>query len=177
MSPADQKMLQDAQFFARNYLNTKLDKAFVFHNLGHTLEVVEACETMATKSNLNDRDRLVLLLAAWFHDTGYSSGAAQHEENSEKVATTFLKSKGADPQLIRDVNACIMATKVPQSPTNIIEQIICDADLFHLGSETFVEKTKLLRQEINKLQDKEVDKKEWRQMNVEFLQRHRVFTG
>jgi predicted metal-dependent HD superfamily phosphohydrolase len=176
MSPADQKLLQDAQVFVKNYLTTKLDKAFVFHNLTHTLDVVQACETILAKTPVSDRERLILLIAAWFHDTGYSYGAYQHEENSEKIATGFLTEKRADQQLISEVNGCIMATKVPQSPTNTIEQIICDADLFHLGTPGFAEKTKLLRQELNRLQDKEVDKKEWRQMNAEFLQRHRYFT-
>src|SRR5687768_15384568 len=105
MSPADQKLLQDAQFFVRNFLTTKLDKAFVFHNLTHTLDVIQACETITMQTSLNDRERLCLFLAAWCHDTGYSYGAYQHEENSEKIATGFLTGKGVDQQLIKDVNA------------------------------------------------------------------------
>ena len=32
-----------------------------------------------------------------------------------------------------------MATKLPQSPHSLIEQIICDADLFNLGTDMFRE--------------------------------------
>ena len=176
MSPADQKLLQEAQQFVKNFISTKVDKAFTFHNLDHTYDVVKACEMLVNEMELDDRERLCLFLAAWFHDTGYANGSYQHEESSQKIASSYLSGKGIDNEIINIVNACIMATKMPQSPSSKIEQILCDADLFHLGSETFVDKTKLLRQEINNLQDRELDKKEWRQMNVEFLERHRYFT-
>jgi predicted metal-dependent HD superfamily phosphohydrolase len=176
MSPADQKLLQEAQQFVKNYISTKIDKAYTFHNLDHTYDVVKACEMMVNEVEISDREKLCLFLAAWFHDTGYVSGSYQHEESSQKVAASYLAGKGIDNEIINIVNACIMATKMPQSPANTIEQILCDADLFHLGTETFAEKTKLLRQEINNLQDRELDKKEWRQMNIEFLERHRYFT-
>jgi hypothetical protein len=53
---------------------------------------------------------------------------------------------------------------------------LCDADLYHLGTDDFVEKNKLLRQEVNRNYDHDISKKEWRQINIEFLQRHRYFT-
>lgn len=176
MSPADQKLLQEAQQFVKDFVPTKVDKAFTFHNLDHTYDVVKACEMILTETPVDDHDKLCLFLAAWFHDTGYANGAYQHEESSQKIAASFMQGKGIDNEIINQVNACIMATKMPQSPSSTIQQILCDADLFHLGTETFTEKTKLLRQEINNLQDRELDKKEWRQMNAEFLERHRYFT-
>jgi predicted metal-dependent HD superfamily phosphohydrolase len=176
MSPADQKLLHEAQQFVKNFISTKVDKAFTFHNLDHTYDVVKACEILLADTEVTDNERLCLFLAAWFHDTGYANGAYQHEESSQKIAASFLAGKGIDNEIINVVNDCIMATKMPQSPSNTIEQILCDADLFHLGTETFTEKTKLLRQEINNLQERELDKKEWRQMNAEFLERHRYFT-
>ena len=69
-----------------------------------------------------------------------------------------------------------MATKWPQCPTNLTEQILCDADLFHLGTENFAAKNKLLRQELNQLFEKKISKKEWREKNIFFLQQHRYFT-
>ena len=38
-------------------------------------------ETMAEYYHLEDEDRFALLLAAWFHDTGYSGGQATGHEN------------------------------------------------------------------------------------------------
>jgi len=42
----------------------------------------------------------------------------------------------------------IMATKIPQSPKNVCEQIICDAYLVHLVREDYIENSNCLLQEI-----------------------------
>ena len=177
MSPAHQKLLQEVEQFVKNIFNTRVSPAFVFHDFQHTKDVVRASKEIASTYQLTEEEELCLLVAAWMHDIGYSSGTAnQHEEHSQRLATAFLRDKKVDQQLIDDVNGCIMATKMPQSPTNTIEQIICDADLFHLGTDQFDEKNRLLRQEINELQEEKVGKKQWRQINIEFLQRQRYFT-
>ena len=177
MTPSSQKLLQEVQQFVRNIFATRVSPAFVFHNIDHTRDVVKACEEIGRQYSLSEEEELALLIGAWVHDIGYSSGSAnQHEEHSQKLAIGFLKEKKATQELIDMVNGCIVATKMPQTPTNQIEQIICDADLYHLGTESFEDKNRLLRQEINQLQDKEINKKDWRQINIEFLQRQRYFT-
>jgi predicted metal-dependent HD superfamily phosphohydrolase len=177
MSRTDQPILQEAQQYVKNIFSSSPHDALVFHSLDHTRYVVRCCETIANHYGIPAEERLPLLLAAWFHDTGYTNGIAKsHEEESQRIATKFLRERNADQALIDAVNGCIIATKMPQSPTTLNEQIICDADLFHLGTDEYEEKNKLLRQEVNALQDEPVSKKEWRLMNIEFLQRHRYFT-
>lgn len=113
--------------------------------------------------HLPEGDRLPLYIAAWFHDTGYCAGQAKdHETMSVQLATEFLTSQGADVTLINKVTGCINATRMPQSPTNLIEEIICDADLFHLGTDAFKEKSRLLREELKEFGDEDLSKKEWR---------------
>ncbi len=177
MTPSGQKLLQEVQQFVKNIFATRVSPAFVFHDINHTRDVVRACEEISSRYQLSDEEELALLIGAWVHDIGYSSGSAnQHEEHSQKLAVAFLTEKRVPQQLIDMVSGCITATRMPQTPTNQIEQIICDADLYHLGTEKFEEKNRLLRQEINQLQDKEINKKDWRQINIEFLQRQRYFT-
>ncbi len=66
---------------------------------------------------------------------------------------------------------------MPHAPANLLEQIICDADLFHLGTDKFSEMTELLRQELQVYYNKEFSNEKWRQWNIEFLLSHRYFTG
>jgi predicted metal-dependent HD superfamily phosphohydrolase len=154
-----------------------VNPAFLFHNLDHTKDVVKACELLADYYHITDEDRLPLLVAAWFHDTGYSGGTARdHEYLSQKHASEFLEGK-VDHDFIAKVNRCIDSTRVPQSPKSQIEMIMCDADLFHLGTESFSERNKLLRKEINKLSDKKISKKDWHKKNLVFLQQHQYFTS
>ena len=177
MTEADQQLLIQVRQYVVNIFNTKVNGAFIFHNLDHTKDVVKGCELLADYYQISSEDRVPLIVAAWFHDTGYSGGTAKdHEYLSAKIATEFLEGK-ADKAFISKVTRCIDSTKVPQSPGSQIEMILCDADLFHLGTESFNDRNKLLRKEINKLSDKKISKKEWHKINLNFLHQHQYFTS
>jgi len=163
---------------AQDFVSDKVNKTIHFHTLQHTQEVLAASEIMADYYHLEDEDRFALLLAAWFHDTGYSSGqAAGHENVSVELATRFLNEHKVHQNIINKVVGCINATRLPQNPNSLIEQIICDSDLFHLGTGDFREKNKLLREELNDFGNMELSKKDWRKKNIEFLTRHKYFTS
>lgn len=177
MSMDSQALLQETERFVTHFFATRISPAFLFHNIDHTKDVVKAATFLADYYQIPADDRLVVLLAAWFHDTGYSSGSARsHEKISKEVATDFLQQHQVDAATVEKVGNCIMATQWPQCPVNLTEQILCDADLFHLGTDAFEEKNKQLRKELNTLFDKKLSKKEWREKNIVFLQQHRYFT-
>lgn len=177
MTSQEQNVINEAESFVTTLFTKELNESFVFHNVDHTLDVVKASETIASKYSLDDKDYFSLILAAWFHDTGYVRGKTfGHEEASKNYAIDFMKTHDLDEEIINKVGNCILATKMPQTPSNNIERIICDADLYHLGGNDFDVKNSLLRKEINKLQQEKMSKKEWRIKNIEFLRRHRYFT-
>ena len=160
-----------------NFFSEKMGKDLPYHSVEHTREVVLSAELISGNYELSDMDYTALMVAAWFHDTGYFTGARRmHEEESLRIATEFLRQHDAPQELIDKVSGCITATRMPQNPASLIEQIICDADLFHLGTDAFPEKTKLLREEINNFTEQKIGKKDWRKLNYEFLQQHRFYT-
>ena len=177
MTSGQFEILARAQEFIVDHYRNHVNPSFVFHNLLHTQEVVAASEEMAEFFQLHDDDRFSLAVAAWFHDSGYSKGVAKdHESESKRLATDFLQKSNVSPDLIQKTVACIEATRLPQTPTSIPSSIICDADLSHLGTDDFWLKSKLLRQEINDTHDTKVGKKEWRKINIRFLEGHKYFT-
>lgn len=172
------RVLSAAQDFVSDLFINNVDKTIHFHTLQHTQEVLKASETMADYYHLEDEDRFALMLAAWFHDTGYSGGRATgHENLSIEHATRFLNEHKVSQQVINKVVGCINATRLPQSPHTLIEQIIADADLFHLGTSDFKEKNRLLREELNDFGNLGLSKKDWRKKNIEFLTKHTYFTS
>lgn len=177
MTESQLVVLQEAQALVTDMLQHKLSKNIKFHTLQHTQEVVAACQVLADQLQLNDNDRFALYLAAWFHDTGYTSGSANdHEAVSISLADEFMSTRNLDEETKNRVRGCINATRMPQNPQTLAEEIICDADLFHLGTGAFDEKNKLLRQELIDFAGNDVSKKEWRKINIRFLQRHSYFT-
>ncbi|MBL0131054.1 MAG: hypothetical protein IPP43_07920 [Chitinophagaceae bacterium] len=170
-------VLKDAQAQVTDLLENKLSKSIKFHTLLHTQDVVDACEKLAEYHQLPDDDRFALVLAAWFHDTGYTSGEAKdHETRSVQLATEFLTAHNSPEELINKVIGCINATRIRQTPATTIERLICDADLFHLGTDAFKEKSRLLREELQEFGENEVSKKDWRKINIRFLEGHKYFT-
>ncbi|HSU28459.1 MAG TPA: Pycsar system effector family protein [Chitinophagaceae bacterium] len=177
MTESQQQMVSAAREQATDILSHKLNKNLRYHNLEHTQGVVMACDEMANYYQLQPDDRAALLIAAWFHDTGFSSGDSHgHEAVSVSLATSFLQEQNAGPAFIQKVTGCIEATRMPQNPNNLIEQIICDADLSHIGTDEFNVKNEQLRQELIDFAKEDVSKKKWRKMNIAFLESHTYFT-
>jgi hypothetical protein len=58
-----------------------------------------------------------------------------------------------------------------------MEEIICDADLFHLGSSAFKQNSKMLRKEIELISGSPMKGSDWRYATINLLERHRYFTG
>lgn len=172
------QILAAAQNYVTDLFQTKVSKSIHFHTLQHTQEVLAASERMAEYYQLADEDRFSLSIAAWFHDTGYSGGTAKgHEELSVELALKFLNEQQIGQPVVDKVKGCINATRIPQAPNSLVEQIICDADLFHLGTEDFKEKNRLLRDELNDFGKLDLSKKDWRKLNIDFLEKHIYFTS
>lgn len=171
-------LLRAAQEYASQLISTKVSKEVTFHTLQHTREVVAACAKIAEQESLTEEDALALYIAAWFHDTGYSAGKAKgHEQMSVQHTIEFFVHHPVEEAFAEKVKGCIMATRMPQSPQNKIEEIICDADLFHLGSSNYKEKSRLLRKELCSFNGEQWSKKDWRQNNIAFLEAHNYFTA
>ncbi len=170
------QLLQETERYIQEYFNRNVQPQFVFHNLEHTAQTVAASKMIGEGFNLSEKDLTLLLLATWFHDTGYAAGPEDHEERSCRFAEAFLSGKLA-PQDIAIVNACIRSTKVPQKPESLLEQIICDADLSHLGMETYWERNSRLRQEFNLTRGILMNDQEWTDFELNFLLNHEYHTG
>ncbi|HTE01280.1 MAG TPA: Pycsar system effector family protein [Mucilaginibacter sp.] len=163
--------------FVSEIFRSKADSPYVYHNLKHTEDVVEAAIRIANHYQLNNDDFFVVTAAAWFHDTGYFTDCKQHENKGAEIAAEFLAPNKVDAAIIKKVEACILATKMPQKPTNQLENIICDADLFHFGTDDFSKKNKLMREEYNNLHsDKQISKSQWRDKTITLLEGHHYHT-
>jgi predicted metal-dependent HD superfamily phosphohydrolase len=169
-------LLEQVAQYVTSMFGGHADNGLPYHNKAHTQFVVDSAIQIANHYQLSDSDFFVVITAAWFHDAGYLKTREDHERESVKVADNYLRQQGVDQETITKINQCIMATEMPQNPKNILEEIICDADMFHLGSDIFSEKNKLLRKEIESATKTEISKEEWRLRTVEFMEQHHYFT-
>lgn len=150
---------------------------FVYHNLDHTQSVVKAAKKLAAHYDLSEEDHRVLMTAAWFHDIGYFKTLTNHEQASAEEAEAFLTEHIKDDAFTQRVKHCILATRIPQQPKNLVEQLLCDADLFHLGTDEFFDRNKLLRKEFKSIHHLEITKRKWIKKSIDFLSAHRFHSA
>ncbi len=175
MTSAEQ-LLQETESYITDYFAKHISSEYVFHDLEHTVQTVAAARTLGEGFQLEERDMLLLLLATWFHDTGYSEGPKEHEERSCNNADHFLRGKISDAEL-QTVFSLIRATKVPQAPQTVLEQIICDADLSHLGMEIYWDRTGKLRQEFILARKTVMSEQDWVDFELNFMLNHNYHTA
>lgn len=67
---------------------------------------------------------------------------------------------------------------VPQNPGDCrLCQIVCDADLGHLGTDLYFLKSECLRLELERVYKKPIAPRDWHISNLDFLQKHQYFTN
>src|SRR3954454_21255719 len=169
-------LLEQVQSHVQSHYKIQNKPALLYHNNSHIEYTVSAATQIANHYRLDDKDFFIVIAAAWFHDIGYLEGAKGHEERSANEAGQYLLTLQVDNAVSEAVKRCILATRMPQQPNGLLEQIICDADLFHLGTDDFAEKNKLLRQEYNATHNVNMSKEEWRAKTIKLMQAHHYHT-
>lgn len=152
------------------------DPKLVYHNLEHTQNVVNRTKEIAGHYNLVENDMVILIVAAWFHDTGYLyEEPKRHEEKSVKLMREFMRMEVDDEDLLNGIEGCIMATKPTSIPSNLLQQILCDADTYNLGTKEFNVTNKLVFEEF-RLRGNTVSKMDWQIKTIQLLEGHQYYT-
>ena len=170
-------ILEQAEHYVRTLYDSQVSEKLYYHNLKHTEKVVEAATQIAQHYQLSDVDFFTVVVAAWFHDIGYLTGEGPgHEERGARMAQSYLEGTGLEHSVVEGVRRCIVATQLPQRAVGLPEQIVCDADLYHLGTDAFNERNKLMRKEAEAVQKRKISKEEWRRGTIRFLESHHYYT-
>lgn len=170
-------LVKQSEDFVSNLLKDNLSNLYSYHNFNHTFNVVNAVTKLCDKEKTEGADKEMLLVAAWFHDTGYLNGVENHEEESVKIATKFLKEKEQSDEFITEVSKLILATSKLYVPQTQLEKIIKDADYVHITSLEYESSCELLRSELKSTMDISFSSLEWAKENLNFLlNKHRFYT-
>jgi predicted metal-dependent HD superfamily phosphohydrolase len=149
----------------------------VYHDLGHTKKVVARVEEISAHYQLSDEDMLIVYTAAWFHDTGHLfTDMTSHEQKSIELATEFMRQVNLDDSIIEKVSDCILATAFPRKPSGLLQEIICDADTYHFGTDEFKKTNRQIKKELE-LRNYTTRLLEWRKNTIDMLEQHVYYTS
>ena len=150
---------------------------YPYHNIAHTLEVFDRVGYLCGAEKISDMDTTDLLIAALFHDTGFTSQYASNEPIGASIACEYLAMTGYDPDRIETIEHYILATTIGAVPQNIGEGIIQDSDLDNLGRTGSYEKTELLYCEIKDYGHIDISWGQWLQNTYNFAQKFKYHTA
>jgi predicted metal-dependent HD superfamily phosphohydrolase len=155
-----------------------------YHVPEHTLDDVLPRSIELAKLEKIDEEALFLLeCAVLFHDAGFEKSFTKNEVIGADMADEILPEFGLTDKQLAVIRRLIMATVVSETPgeyiqsagEDILEKIICDADLDNLGREDFFSRGDDLRRELAFHGTTHTDH-EWYTHQLDFIQRHKYYT-
>jgi uncharacterized protein len=162
---------------ALSRLERELAPELTYHNLWHTAEdVLPAARRLAALSGIAAEDARLLEVAAAYHDIGFVLQRQEHERAGAEIAAQALPGFGFTSEQVVAVQDMILATRVPQSPRTLLEEILVDADLDALGREDSHARSQALRTEMA-AHGTPLGEAEWYRFQLKFLRDHRYFTA
>ena len=166
---------QKAENFIVNKLRKELSKDLFYHSINHVEDVLHAAVNLAKLEKINDTDLHLLKIAVLFHDSGFTVHAKDHEATGCDIVRKTLPEFGYSTSQIEKICGMIMSTRIPQSPKNLLEEIICDADLDYLGRDDYDFISNNLYKEIN--ENGKLDEDSWLKLQISFLETHHYYTA
>jgi uncharacterized membrane-anchored protein YitT (DUF2179 family)/predicted metal-dependent HD superfamily phosphohydrolase len=167
---------EKAYSFLINKLETGLPSYLSYHDAQHTKNVIASAEELASAENVTGDDLILLKTAALFHDSGFLQTHQDHEELSCRFAQKYLPDFEYAPAQVERICTMIMTTKLPQSASDHLSRLLCDADLYYLGSGEYEDYAEKLFKEFKKLEIVKT-RTEWQLKQAEFLSFHRYLTA
>lgn len=156
-------------------LRDKLPTHLTYHDIDHTIHVLEKAEMIGTHEGVGERHLYLIRIAALFHDIGFIRSREQHEAFGCQIAKRMLKKRHLLASEIRKIQGMIMATKLPQRPMTPYEAILADADLEYIGTDDYAKVSGKLYEEL-KHYNPQMTENEWINIQIRFLEEHRFHT-
>jgi predicted metal-dependent HD superfamily phosphohydrolase len=170
-------ILKKAKDYVETLFKDKLSSVYSYHNFIHTTFTVNKAEEILKNTPVSEEDQEKVILALWFHDTGYIECAKNHEEAGVKIMKDFLQQENYPENYIEDVSKLILATKITYVPQNLLEKIVKDADCSHFASHDYNDISDALRKEWELTNVRCYSNDEWNAGNLDMLKnKHQFYT-
>jgi len=169
-------ILKQAEDYVSSLYESDHNHNLVYHSIEHTRKVVDHVNEIAAHYELEEKDIIILNLAAWFHDTGHLyEDPIDHEKKSVKLMRDWIETKDIYAALVNEIDRTIMATRIDSEPSNLFEQIIKNADTYHFGTKEFKDFDKLMRKEM-KMRNLDTILMDWEKNTLALLEHHQYYT-
>lgn len=164
----------------------KLDDSVIYHRKEHTTDsVVPASLNIANVEGFSLEDKLIVGIAAAFHDTGFIRQYNTNESIGAQFAEEYMQTSqyAYTEKQIQYIKDAIENTNMKNPPQTKYAQVLRDADLAILGHPTFIQWNTDLMEECklhseSSMHEASLDRAKWARSQLEFIsQFHNWFTN
>jgi len=156
-------------------LRFDLNVKYLYHDSRHTEDVIRQVQEISYREGVSAEELALLKLAALYHDLGFLVQRANHESAGVDLFMNEAENSDISEDDKQRIARLILVTKIPQQPNNLLEAIICDADLDYLGREDFPTIAEFLYLELKACGEMN-DRKRWNEVQLSFLGNHHYHT-
>lgn len=163
-----------AYAFLIQKLERDLPKYLTYHNASHTEDVVKNAGQLGKAENVPEHELTILKTAALFHDAGFLETYKSHEEISCRMAEKWLPQFHYSNSEIEEVCSLVTSTKAQPPPGNKLARILWDANLYYLGTESYIDKANKLYKELHEA-GMVKDRDQWEEYRNQIFTNSQIF--
>lgn len=124
---------QGLRSFVLNKLKAELSEKLLYHSVEHTEGVEQAVIKYGELEKLTPRELFLTRTAALFHDTGFLFRYDNNEALGVEMLRYYAPQFGYQEEDLAIIESIILSTIYGTEPQNLMEAVMCDADLDYLG--------------------------------------------
>ena len=151
------------------------DPRILFHNQEYTTDIVNQAREILASYKVNERESVLVSIAAWFLNTGYYL-KAPYANASVEHAADFLQRTGAPAEDIEFVVDVMKAALGLQPANSLSGKILYDAARVYTGTESFRDINKRSRRETERLTGVELNGEQWSTITIEQMSKEPFLT-
>lgn len=154
-------LANEASLFVYNLLKERLPDSVLFHNYRFTVDVANSARKIGARAGLSEDELEQVVLAAWFHNTGFTEGSNGHIDSSVRIAAGFLEAHEVPDETIARIANLIRVAHSDADPESDAERVMQDAARAYLGRKKFFLYSDRLREEKRLRGEGEYDDRQW----------------
>lgn len=162
--------------FILNKLKAELDEKLYYHSSEHTVNVELAVIKYGELEKLSSHELFLVRTAALFHDSGFLFRYDDNESLAVELLRHYAPQFGYQETDLQRIEDIIMCTVHGTQPKDLLEAVMCDADLDYLGRMDYHITAAKLFKEMESY-GKKLSNKEKIEMQIDYLENgHQYYT-
>ncbi|MCB0705000.1 MAG: hypothetical protein KDC34_06810 [Saprospiraceae bacterium] len=161
--------LQQISQFALANMNQSADARQIYHRYSLAARTAVIAAELADSEAADPDVRTAAVTAAWLHLIGFSTDYLQANQQSRKLAGSYLRNAGLDSALAELVDQCLEVLQTRKANTNPAVAIFRDAYFAARYGAGFQQEIPLLRLEMEFLGNQRLSDAAWSQLQLQEL--------